>query len=96
MNKHRSGKHNLKIVISLYEAVEDIESFIDFSTKHKNDTQRLIEDLVHNDIVAVYLKVLLQALAKCAKKLWFRSPQRKAIERSYRVNERNGPTNSQI
>lgn len=67
----------LEFVIFLYEAVGDIDSIMQgnlkvFNTEDKNDAihKALTEDLLQNDIVAVYLKVMLPVIAECAKKLY--------------------------
>jgi len=60
----------------LYEAVNDIDAFMKgqnelFNAVHKDAIYHsLIQEWEHDAIVAVYLNVILPALAECAKKMY--------------------------
>lgn len=65
-----------------------------FNTEHKNNAihKGLTEDWVHNDIVALYLKVMLPAgtcrVCKETLETLCRSPPRREMDKSYRENQR--------
>jgi len=66
----------LSLWLFLYEVVNDIDAFMKGQNELLNAVHKdaiyhsLIQEWEHDDIVAMYLNVMLPALAECAKKMY--------------------------
>ncbi|XP_060592795.1 uncharacterized protein LOC132747429 [Ruditapes philippinarum] len=70
------NEHYVEFVIFLYEAVDNVDAFMKgetelFNAVHKDAIyESLIQEWEHDDHVAVYLNIMLPAMAECAKKMY--------------------------
>jgi hypothetical protein len=66
------NEHYVEFIIFLYEAVDNDDAFMKGETELFNavHNESLIQEWEHDDHEAVYLNIMLPAMAECAKKMY--------------------------